>query len=110
MRTEMSQLFVGGQEPRSQKRSDLYKLLVSKYGPMKMFEVPISDVLTSEEMENVAYEEKSTQVQEPLSRKLEAMEKKATICLHCLRSSDPATPCRFQHMSQVVIPRPRKKF
>jgi hypothetical protein len=25
------------------------------------------------------------------------MEKKASICLDCIRSSDAVTPCRFQH-------------
>lgn len=114
MRAELSQLFVSGQNGAcscgwGKDRSDKYKLLLSEYGPVKMLEVPISDVIRK--MENVSCEEmegvyhsgsypswhKARIHSETLPGKLEIMEKKASICLDCIRSSDAVTPCRFQH-------------
>ncbi|KAF8853680.1 hypothetical protein BDZ45DRAFT_761066 [Acephala macrosclerotiorum] len=115
IRAELSQLLVSGQNDTcscgwGKGRSDKYKLLLSKYGPMKMLEVPVSDVI--KKMESVSCEDRESACHsggygdylhkaqihsETLPGKLETMEKKASICLDCVRSSDAVTPCRFQH-------------
>ena len=116
MRAELSQLFVNGREPCScgwgKESSAKYKLLISKYGQMEMLDVPISDII--KKMENDSCEEKERVLHteskynsywhhaqihsETFPGKLKTMEKKASICLDCIRSSDAATPCRFQHV------------
>ena len=77
-----------------------------------MLEVPISDIIKSMEAvgcEDMArtyhkyvdggsgyYHEAPTH-SETLAGKLETIKRKVGICLDCVRSSDAATPCRFQH-------------
>lgn len=95
-------------------RSDKYKTLQSEYGPLRMLEVPISEIIKSMEAvscEDMArthhssggtgsyrgyYHEAPTH-SETLAGKLETIKKKVGICLDCVRSSDAARPCRFQH-------------
>jgi hypothetical protein len=116
MRAELCRLlndgikFVGGysQCGFGKKRSDKYKMIQSDYGPLKMLEVPISDIIksikavSSEDMmariyhRNGSYHEAPTH-SETLAGKLEPIKKKVGICLDCIRSSHAATPCRFQH-------------
>jgi hypothetical protein len=119
MRAELCQLlkdginFIGGCSSCGwgKNRSDKYKILQSEYGPLRMIEVPISEIIKS--MEAVScddmartyhsagsyrgyYHEAPTH-SETLAGKLETIKKKVSICLDCVRSSDAATPCRFQH-------------
>jgi hypothetical protein len=117
MRAEVCQLlkdginFVGGCSAcdKGKNRSDKYKILQSDYGPLKMLKVPISEII--EKMKAVSCEDmartyhsdirgyyhEAPTYSETLARKLETIKKKVGICLDCVRSSDAATPCRFQY-------------
>jgi hypothetical protein len=117
MRAELCQLlkdginFVGGCSECSwgKNRSDKYKILQSDYGPLRMLEVSISEIIKSmkavscEDMARTyhsgyrGYYHEAPTHSETLAGKLEAIKKKVGICLDCVRSSDAATPCRFQH-------------
>jgi hypothetical protein len=115
MRAELSQLLIKGKNAScscgwGKHRSDKYTLLLSKYGPLEMLEVPISDIVkkmekvSSGDMERTYhpgslsgdYHEALTH-DETLPGMLETMKRKASICLDCVRSGNGATPCRFQH-------------
>jgi len=118
MRAELCQLlkdginFVGGCSDcgRGKNRSDKYKILQSDYGPLKILEVPISELIgkmkavSCEDMARTyhssslrGYYHEAPTHSETLAGTLEAIKKKVGICLDCVRSSDAATPCRFQH-------------
>jgi hypothetical protein len=120
MRAEVCQLlkdginFVGGCSAcdRGKNRSDKYKILQSDYGPLKMLEVPISEIIEkmkavscedmartyhSSILSHQSYYHEAPTYSETLAGKLETIKKKVGICLDCVRSSDAATPCRFQH-------------
>jgi hypothetical protein len=72
-----------------------------------MLEVPLSNIIIK--IEKVSYEDMERtwhaeyprgyyyEARETFPGKLKTMKKKASICLDCVRSSDAATPCRFQH-------------
>jgi hypothetical protein len=115
MRAELSQLLINGKNAGcscgwGKNCSDTYTLLLSEYGPLKMLEVPLSDII--KKMEKVSYKdmERTWHVGnvrnyyheapihgETFPGKLRTIKTKASICLDCVRSSDAATPCRFQH-------------
>jgi len=118
MRAEICQLledginFVGGCSDCSwgKNRSDKYKMIQSNYGPLRRLEVPISEIIKS--MEAVSCEDMARKLHssnysryyheapthsETLDGKLETIRKRVGLCLDCVRSSDTATPCRFQH-------------
>lgn len=115
MRAELSQLLVSGQNGAcscgwGKDCSDKYKLLLSKYGPMDMLEVTVAEVI--KKMDSVSCEDRESAYHsgghfnyfhearihsETFPGKLEAMEKKASICLDCVRIRDAAALCRFQH-------------
>jgi hypothetical protein len=118
MRAELCQLlkdgidFIGGCSSCGwgKNRSDKYKILLSEYGPLKMLEVPISDIIkkmekvSCEDMERTyhsgsyhGYYHEAPIHGKTLPGKLESIKKKVSICLDCVQSSDAATPCRFQH-------------
>jgi hypothetical protein len=112
MRAELYQLlddgikFVGGCSACGfgKNRSDKYKMIQSNYGPLKMIEVPILDIIKGMEAvscEDMArtyhsgsyrgyYHEAPTH-SETLAGKLETIQRKVGICLDCVRSSDAAT-------------------
>jgi hypothetical protein len=118
MRAELCQLlkdginFVGGCSDCSwgKNRSDKYKILQSNYGPLRILEVPISEIIKSmkavscEDMARTyhsssyrGYYHEAPTYSETFAGKLETIKKKVGICLDCVRSSDAATPCRVQH-------------
>ncbi len=90
-------------------RSDKYKILECNYRPLRMLEVSISEIIESmkafscDDMAQKyhssypSYYHVAPTRSETLAGKLEAIKKKVGICLDCVRSSDAATPCRFQH-------------
>jgi len=85
--------------------------VAGEYTPLKMLEVPISDIVkkmenvSSEDMGrtyhsgiyNSSYYHEALTYNKTLLGKLETMKRKASICLDCVRNGDGATPCRFQH-------------
>jgi hypothetical protein len=111
IRAELSQLLINGKNAGcscgwGKNCSDTYTLLLSEYGPLKMLEVPLSDII--KKMEKVSYEDMERAWHAEIPRgyyheardfpgKLKTIKKKVGICLDCVRSSDAATPCRFQH-------------
>lgn len=117
MRAELGQFLTDGKNTRcscgwGKEFDGKYGLLLSKYGPLKMLEVPILDIVnniekvSSEHIErgwhsgygsNDSYYHEASSHSEKVTRKLETMKKKAGICFDCVRSGDAATPCRFQH-------------
>jgi len=115
VRAELAQLLVKGKNAGcscgwAKNRSEKYASLLLDFGPLKMLEVPISDIVkkmekvSSEDMERTyhsgsypGYYHEAPTHGGTLSEKLQTMKKKAGICLDCVRSGDAATTCRFQH-------------
>lgn len=116
MRVELNQLLVTGKNGVcscgwAKTRSDKYEQLLLDYEPLKMFDVPLSEII--EKMEKVSCEDMDTRFHPPenwggyyhkvptygetLPAKLETLKKKASICLDCVQSIDVARSCRFQH-------------
>lgn len=93
------------------KRSEKYKLLQSNYGPLRLLEAPISDII--KDMEAVPWEDvgrtyhshtgaggiRGFHHEPPTSfaGELEALKNKVAICIDCVRSGNATTSCRFQH-------------
>ena len=116
MRAELSQLLINGINAGcscgwGKNRSDKYKEVHSEYGPLGMFEVPISDIVKRMEMASsddmqrthhssrhgMSYYHEAPTYGDSLPGMLETMKKKASICLDCVRNDDALTPCRFKH-------------
>lgn len=101
MRAELSQLLINGKNAGcscgwGKNCSDTYTLLLSEYGPLKMLEVPLSDII--KKMEKVSYEDMERAWHAEIPRgyyheardfpgKLKTMKKKGSICLDCVRSN-----------------------
>lgn len=117
MRAEMADLII--QEMRGgcscgwgKNRQDRYReLLVYHYSPLRMLEVPLSEVIRG--IKNTSYEgierkyhseaygksyyhEPSEYIKE-LAEKVETAKRRASICLDCLRNIGEAGSCRFKH-------------
>jgi hypothetical protein len=118
MRAEVCQLlkdgrnFIGGCSSCGwgKNRSNKYKIILSEHGPLRVLEVPISEIIkrmeavSCEDMARTlhstsfgSYHHEAPTYSETLAGKLETIKKKVGICLDCVRSSDAAMPCRFQH-------------
>ena len=112
MRAELVHLMVKWMNGRcecgwGENRSNKYKSIFSNYGPLKVLEVPLLDII--KKMEMVPSEERKYHSgsyhgfyheptsEETLPGQLEPMKKKASICLDCIQSGTTATPCNFQH-------------
>lgn len=115
MRAELNQLLIKGKNAAcscgwAENRGHKYTLLLLNYEPLKMLEVPVSDIIgkmekvSCEDMERTChssgyrdYYHETPLHGETFRGKLEMMKKQASICLDCVQSNDAATPCRFQH-------------
>ncbi|CZR60106.1 uncharacterized protein PAC_10001 [Phialocephala subalpina] len=111
MRAELSQLLIKGKRAAcscgwAKTRGEKYALLLLDYGPLKMLDAPISEII--EKMEKVSCEDMGRKYHgnwlheaptkdETLPGQLETLKKKVSIYLDCVRSLDATIPCRFQH-------------
>ncbi len=94
-------------------RNDRYRELSLEYSPLKMIEVPVSEVIrrmkmvSCEGMERThhsassrwgkSYYHEPLEYTEALAEKVETAKRRVGICIDCLRSSDGAESCRFKH-------------
>ena len=113
MRAELGQLMNKWANDRcscgwAENRSTKYKVLHTEYGPLRMLEVPIVDIV--KKMEAVPNEERKYHSsnyrsyyhevtdKETLPGQLKPMKKKASICVDCVRNdTTAAVPCKFPH-------------
>ncbi|KAL7930105.1 hypothetical protein V8C35DRAFT_324539 [Trichoderma chlorosporum] len=80
----------------SENKRDTYKKLSRDYGPLKMLEVPISQIIGRIKMR--AYQHEPTDYVATLFKKVKAIKKRATICLECEGKS-----CRLKHKRRRCV-------
>lgn len=93
-------------------RNDKFQELSSKYNPLKMLEVPISEVIkwiiiASHECMERQYHSSSNwgrdyyheplEYIEALAKKVEMEKRRVSICLDCARGRGEVESCRFKH-------------
>jgi hypothetical protein len=110
MRAELGQLLIRGMNGCScgwgKNRNDKYKVLHVEYGPLKMLEVPISEIIekmqavSCEDLERTfhssnygSYYHQAPTYSETLAGKLETIKRKVGICLDCAQSGGAAVSC-----------------
>jgi len=114
MRAELSQLLSLGRTENcgcgwNKQQIDEYKSLESTYGPLKMLEVPVAEIIGKmEALPEMVYRRCCNRIgyfREPLDeetfrRKLKAMKRKASICIDCVQgqeSEETDKHCRSKH-------------
>lgn len=87
-----------------------YELLRLHYSPLKMIEVPMLEIIdkmkaiSTEDMKRThhglgrgGYYHETPPYEETLLGRLESMEKRACICIDCVRTDTAMESCGFQH-------------